>query len=187
MTRIKKRRSGKKKTSDQQKSAAGKRRARSAEKTASLPVEQDATSEPVSKKALPHKKKYKAPIAGRRGGRAAEKAAAIYKEQHTKDNTTEKKPLPYKKPTEPGKQTGKTRSAGSRRIAVAKSVATSFKGKPANKKSIAPKKETSSEGKPAKGFAPWNKNRKFKKKDKNAQAGQPSGKKQFPGKKSFRK
>ncbi|MEO6314607.1 MAG: hypothetical protein ABIU63_17585, partial [Chitinophagaceae bacterium] len=63
----------------------------------------------------------------------------------------------------PVKATGKTRSAGARRIAVSKSVVGSFKKKAAPKKDASVKKAGPVSKKAGKGFAPWNKN-KFKKK-----------------------
>jgi hypothetical protein len=167
MTRIKKRRSGKKKTSDQQRSAAGKRRARSAANAAPAPKEQDAANEPTAKKTISYKKKFKAFAGGRRGARAVQKEA-VAKEKKFTDKLEAKKEktlLGGKSFAEPAKSTGKTRSAGSRRIAAAKSVATNFKGKLNNKKILPQKKEAAAEGKAPKGFAPWNKN-KFKRKDK---------------------
>jgi hypothetical protein len=125
MTRIKKRRSGKKRTKDRKKVSAGRRGAR------------------AIKKEIIAKQKKENPV------------------------------QPATPETEPGKTqssakktTGKTRSAGARRIAVAKSVAADGRGAKAGKKIPVAKKEGSSEEKPVKkGFAPWNKN-KFRKKDK---------------------
>ncbi len=165
MTRIKKRRSGKKKTSDQQRSTAGRRKARSAEKAASMPKEQDVANE-TTKKAPSHKKKFASANAGRRGARAAEKGASAFKERRAADGVKAKKSPLEKETNAPVKATGKTRSAGSRRVAVSRSVANTFKKKVVNKtenpgkKNVPPKKTS-------KGFAPWSKN-KFKRKDKDS-------------------
>ncbi len=119
MTRIKKRRSGTKRTSDRKKASAGRRGARAVKKEMIAKEKKDRPGKPG----------------------AANEAT--------------------NKPNSDIKKTGgKTRSAGSRRIAAAKNIATA--NKKADKKPIAAKKQNEGEERPAKkGFAPWNKN-KFK-------------------------
>ena len=117
MTRIKKRRSGKKRTKDRKKVSAGRRGARAAKKDI-----------------IAKEKKEQSPLASTVAGK--------------KDDGAPKK-------------TGKTRSAGARRVAVAKSIAKNSK---TNKQVAKPKKEADGEERPAKkGFAPWNKNKRRKK------------------------
>jgi len=124
MTRIKKRRSGKKRTKDKKKISAG-----------------------------------------RRGARAIKKEIIAKEKKEKPDKITAIETAPGKIPGSPKKTTGKTRSAGARRIAVARSVAGDAGGQKTGKKIAAPKKESSDEEKPVKkGFAPWSKN-KFKKRD----------------------
>ena len=161
MTRIKKRRSGKNRTADQKRSAAGKRRARTAEKP---DLNKDKEHEPAKATITPEKKAaYKKsfqPVQSSRRNRSTKKEIA-------EKNTTagfKVKPGSRNAAVAP-KTTGKTRSAGARRIAVAKSVATNFKNKGTHKKVFLPKKEETGEAKSPKGFAPWNKN-KFKGKKK---------------------
>jgi len=122
MTRIKKRRSGKKRTKDRKKVSAGRRGARAIKK---------------------------------------EIIAKVKKEGVVKPPTIETEP--GKTQNGPKKTPGKTRSAGARRLAVARSVAGDTSGKKPAKKITATKKDSKGEEKPVKkGFAPWNKN-KFKK------------------------
>jgi len=121
MTRIKKRRSGKKRTSDRKKASAG-----------------------------------------RRGARAVKKEAVVKEKKET--GVTGKADTPAKQPGLPAKASGKTRSAGSRRVAVGRSVVNTGNKKPVSKKAASPEKEKEAK-KPGKGFAPWNKN-KFNKKRK---------------------
>ena len=116
MTRIKKRRSGKKRTADKKKAATGRRGAR-----------------------------------------------AIKKEVEKKD----KKPLPVssEQAAAPGNKTattsGKTRSAGARRVAFSKIVA-SNKTAGGKKATEGSKRPAAASKKTGKGYAPWNKNRRNK-------------------------
>jgi|GEM_PF-1090831 len=156
MTRIKKRRSGKNRTEDQKKSAAGKRRARKAENAAPAKVQGPKPVITPEQKAA-YKKSFQPAPAGRRGRVSASKAVPGKKLHNDVPNDH--------KTAAPAKATGKTRSAGARRVAVAKSIAGSNSKKSAGKKPVAAKKEATGEGKPAKGFAPWNKG-KFRSKNK---------------------
>jgi len=153
MTRIKKRRTGKKRTTDQKRLAAGRKKGRTA--TNAAPASEPARKENISAEEKAAYKKSFQPVQSGRRNRTAKKDAA---DKHPGSNTGGNKKNEAQLPS-----TGKTRTAGSRRIAVAKSIATNAKAKPAHKKSFVSKKETPGEEKSPKGFAPWNKN-KFKKK-----------------------
>jgi hypothetical protein len=163
MTRIKKRRTGKKRTADQKRMVAGRKRARVAEKT-EPPKVQGHTTEIISAEKKAAYKKSLQPAQSNRRNRSSKKV----KPEKTVSNEFRGK-SENKNTGVPGKATGKTRSAGSRRIAVAKSVVSNFKSKVTQKKAFPPKKEvnTNAERKPSKGFAPWNKN-KFKRKEKGS-------------------
>jgi len=112
MTRIKKRRSGKKRTADRKKASTGRRGARAV------------------KKELQTKEK---------------KPAAV---------TAEPAPLAGKKLP---RTSGKTRSAGARRVAVSKIVANTNKQNAATRKPGDEKAKPAAGKKTGKGFAPWNK------------------------------
>ena len=103
-------------------------------------------------------------VAGRRGARTAGKAAAGAKEKYTKEAAPAPNAANTNKPAAAAKSTGKTRSAGARRVAVGRAVANTFKKKVAVKKKETPGKDAPASKKAGKGFAPWNKN-KFKKRD----------------------
>ena len=161
MTRIKKRRTGKKRTADQKRMAAGRKRAGAAEKT-ELTKEQGHANEIISAEKKAAYKKSLQPVQSNRRNRSSKKD----KPEKAVNNDHRAKPANNHVAIS-GKTTGKTRTAGSRRVAVAKSVVSNFKSKNTHKKVFPPKKEinANAEGKPSKGFAPWNKN-KFKRKRK---------------------
>jgi hypothetical protein len=164
MTRIKKRRTGKKRTADQKKLSAGRRKGKATEQPA---VDKEQTS-PKNILTAEQKAAYKKSLQPVQSSRRNRSSKNNLPAQKAKTDFTNKQDN-YKTGLS-GKRTGKTRSAGSRRIAVAKSVATNFKNTVAHKKVFPQKKEinVSAEGKPRKGFAPWNKN-KFKRKNKQAE------------------
>lgn len=121
MTRIKKRRSGKKRTKDRKKVTAGRRGARAVKKEIITKAKKEASPKPAINETI------------------------VGKKAHVSAGTT-----------------GKTRSAGARRIAAAKSV---VKGDKTDKTVTKAKKQHDGEERPAKkGFAPWNKN-KFRKRE----------------------
>jgi len=153
MTRIKKRRTGKKRTADQKRLTAGRKRGRAAANTA--PAGEPPRKETISaEEKAAYKKSFQPEQSGRRN-RSSKKDADVRKAGGDLSG--------HQKNEVPAKATGKTRSAGSRRVAVAKSVATNAKGKPAYKKAFTPKKEITGEEKSPRGFAPWNKNKARKK------------------------
>ena len=153
MTRIKKRRTGKKRTADQKRLAAGRKRGRAAENTA--PASEPVRKEMISAAEKAAYKKSFQPEQSNRRSRSSKKEADARRTGNDLNG-------PQKNEART-KSTGKTRSAGSRRVAVAKAVATNAKGKPAYKKAFTPKKEITGEEKSPKGFAPWNKNKTRKK------------------------
>ena len=150
MTRLKKRRSGKHRTEDQKKSVAGRRRAKKAEKPAAVDAQPIAKDKLSPEQKAAYKKSLQPVQSSRRNRSAATKM--VKNDRAEKENR--------KTPVSPVKATGKTRSAGSRRVAVSKAIAHTYKknkgGGKNEPKPVASKKA-------GKGFAPWNKN-KFKKK-----------------------
>ncbi len=113
--------------------------------------------------------------AGRRGRAAKNADVAKEKKEGTENSAVKELSLGKKEPVTQ-KTSGKARSAGARRVAVAKSVANVFKPKAAVKKITATGAGEETTEKPAKGFAPWNKN-KFKPKNKKVVPGNAPGKK----------
>src|SRR5450432_4056311 len=112
MTRIKKRRTGKKRTADQKRMVAGRKRAHAAEKT-EPPKVQGHTTEIISAEKKAAYKKSLQPTQSNRRNRSSKKV----KPEKTVSNEFRGK-SENKNTGVPGKTTGKTRSAGSRRIAV---------------------------------------------------------------------
>ncbi len=151
MTRIKKRRTGKKRTTDQLRKAAGRRKSRAVAKEETV-KDQLPKTEPTAAQKAAYKKSFQ-PAQSNRRNRSSQK------EKPVKNIQADNKKQSFANAA----STGKTRSAGSRRVAVAKSVASNNNNKPSPKKNLSPKKEGEAEKKPSKGFAPWNKN-KFRKK-----------------------
>ena len=140
MTRIKKRRSGKNKTADQQRSAAGRRRARTAATAPLTAEEKKADAIANAKSPAPKKKK---PVPGGRRGARNEAGANSKKNIANEAKAVQPAGQPGKG-AGPAKSPGKTRSAGARRVTVSRAVANTFKKPAAGNKKEAPAKDTAS-------------------------------------------